>query len=104
MVLSCNFPWPRCWGALSYSIRRLSTTQFMATAKLPANPDELRVNAGLLDLNPNQFAVLQSDVDGAGLKLMNFARSLRPMAGNPLLQVDAVTKFEKEAGAPALRN
>ncbi len=83
---------------------RLSTTQFLAIPKVPVNPDDLRVHDGLLDLNPNQFAVLQSDVDGACLKLMNFARSLRPMAGNALLQVDAVTKFEKEAGAPALRN
>ena len=48
--------------------------------------------------------MLQSDVDAAGLKLMNFARTLRHLVKVPMRQADAVTKFEKEAGAPALRN
>ena len=56
----------------------------------------------LLDLDPANFALLQADVDGAGLKLMNFARTLfrRQFQG---LTVDPVTRAQDRVGAPALR-
>ena len=42
--------------------------------------DEMRIRPGFSTstASPTAFAVLQADVDGAGLKLMNFARSLGP--------------------------
>ena len=83
---------------------RLSGTQFVAVSKSAPGPDDLHVVDGLLHLNPEQFAILQADVDATGLKLMNFARTLGKMLGALPLQSDAVTKHEKEAGAPALRN
>jgi hypothetical protein len=56
----------------------------------------------LLDLDPARFNLLQTDVDGAGLKLMNFARTLlrREHAG---ATVDPVTRQQDQAGAPSLR-
>ena len=57
---------------------------------------------GLLDLEPAGFSLLQFDVDGAGLKVMNFARSLSG-AATPRRRVDPVTRHEDELGAPALR-
>ena len=83
---------------------RLSASQFIAASNSAAGPDDLHVLDGLLHLNPEQFAILQADVDATGLKLMNFARTLGKMVGALHLQSDAVTKHEKEAGAPALRN
>jgi len=65
---------------------------------------DYRVKDGLLVINPDLYAVLQTDVDAAGLKLMNFARTLRKLQSNPDLQADAVTKHEKDSGVPALRN
>jgi hypothetical protein len=59
---------------------------------------------GLLVLNPNRFRLIQVDGDGAGLKVINFARTLGRMAGNKQQQVDPVTKKDHEEGAPALRN
>jgi hypothetical protein len=68
----------------------------------PLPGTDLRVPGRLLDLNPNQFALLQVDVDGAGLKVMNFARSLGRLAQADE-RVDSVTRIERKAGAPALR-
>ena len=65
---------------------------------------DYRVRDGLLMINPDLFAVLQTDVDAAGLKLMNFARTLRKLQASPEHQNDAVTKHEKDTGVPALRN
>src|SRR4029077_16808445 len=46
-------------------------------------------------------------VDGAGLKLMNFARTLggylRARKSDPAVTSDDVSRKDKEAGAPALR-
>lgn len=75
----------------------------------PGSADEMRVEAGLLDQysQPGAFAVLQADVDGAGLKLMNFARSLRThqeiAQSDPAHLDEDVSRKEKRAGAPALR-
>jgi hypothetical protein len=56
----------------------------------------------LLDIDPAHFNLLQMDVDSAGLKLLNFARSLRrrQVAGPA---VDPVTRQQDQAGAPSLR-
>jgi hypothetical protein len=65
---------------------------------------DFRIRQGLLDLKPTAFQLLQSDVDAAGLKLSNFARTLARVQQTGVNQVDPVTKKEREAGAPALRN
>jgi hypothetical protein len=54
-------------------------------------------------MNPKLFTLLQSDVDGAGLKVMNFARSLALMQPADKRH-DPVTKHERQVGAPSLRN
>lgn len=64
---------------------------------------ETRIEDGLLNLDNEAFYLLQADVDGAGLKVMNFARTLLGLEP-ATKQVDPVTKQEKETGAPSLRN
>jgi hypothetical protein len=81
----------------------LSASAFEPVSNPMLAPDELRVKGRLLDVDPNQFDLLNVDVDGAGLKLMNFARSLGRMHPDDQ-RVDVVTRFEKEVGAPSLRN
>ena len=81
----------------------LSASAFEAVSNPALTPDELRVTSRLLDLKSNQFDLLNVDVDGAGLKLMNFARTLGRQQPDDQ-RVDAVTRFEKETGAPSLRN
>jgi hypothetical protein len=72
---------------------------------MPAGQGGFRVGDGLLDLDPQTFAVLQADVDGSALKMMNFARSLMMLDGALSdHQIDPVTKKERELGAPSLRN
>ena len=79
----------------------LSQTAFEAVSD-PLPGTDVRVPSRLLDLSPNQFALLQVDVDGAGLKVMNFARSLGRLALADE-RVDSVTRIERKVGAPALR-
>jgi hypothetical protein len=79
----------------------LSPSAFEAVSN-PLPGTDIRVPGRLLDLSPNQFALLQVDVDGAGLKLMNFARSLGRLASADE-RVDSVTRIERKVGAPALR-
>ena len=64
---------------------------------------DFRISDGLLELHPERFALLQLDVDSAGLKIANFARSLgrRDAAES---RVDPVTRQEDAIGAPSLRN
>ena len=59
---------------------------------------------GLLELDPKLFNLVQTDVDGAGMKVMNFARTLVLLRDSPDTQLDPVSKHEREVGAPALRN
>lgn len=80
---------------------RLSRRVFAAVPNPTPGADELRVEDGLLLLDPERFALLQMDVDGAGLKLMNFARSLARVEPTER-RVDSVTRREFEPGAPAL--
>jgi hypothetical protein len=108
-------------GALSVTSSRqaspathtiLAADKFQAVSNPLPQATDHRVADGLLELDPNRFDVIQMDVDGAGLKVMNFARSLAryhptgPDADSDDLlvpRVDTVTRFEKELGAPALR-
>jgi hypothetical protein len=62
----------------------------------------LKLDDGLVHLDPARFSLLQVDVDGAGLKFMNFARSLY-RRDEVERQVDLVTRHEDRLGAPALR-
>ncbi len=80
----------------------LSDRDFAPVSNPLLDPDGLRVRDRLLELDPKRFALLQMDVDGAGLKLMNFARSLARMEPGDE-RVDPVTRHENEVGAPALR-
>jgi hypothetical protein len=90
----------------------LAADKFQAISNPSPQPTDHRVLDGLLDLDPNRFDVIQMDVDGAGLKVMNFARSLgryHPAGSDAnsddrvVSRADPVTRFEKELGAPALR-
>lgn len=60
------------------------------------------IDDGLLVLDPAEFSILQFDIDGAGLKVMNFLRSLGRRDGVES-RVDPVTRHEDRLGAPALR-
>jgi hypothetical protein len=77
----------------------LSATAFEAVSDPAA---AYPIKGRLLDLDPARFSLLQADVDGAGLKLMNFARTVlrRERAGST---VDPVTRQQEQAGAPSLR-
>src|SRR5205814_1354672 len=65
---------------------------------------DFTIRNGLLELKPTAFQLLQSDVDAAGLKLSNFARTLARVQQTGVNQVDPVTKKERDAGAPPFRN
>ena len=81
----------------------LSPQEFEAYNDNQASPDAYTNKKGLLDLNTQHYELLQIDVDSAGLKLMNFARSLR-LLSNPNFKTDPVTRFEKHVGTPTLSN
>lgn len=78
---------------------------FFVRSNAALNGPVTRVREGLLDLysDPNRYAVLQADVDGAGLKLMNFARTLGGYEKDPDGTRDPVSQQEQRRGAPALR-
>ncbi len=80
----------------------LSPEGFQAVSDPAPGPADARVADGLLDLDPRRFDLVQMDVDGAGLKLMNFARSLARKARADE-RVDSVTRAESRLGAPTLR-
>lgn len=83
---------------------RLGAGHFDSLPRPNFQAGDYRVQNRLLTINPDSFAVLQTDVDAAALKLMNFARTLRKLQSNPEQQNDAVSKHAKETGVPALRN
>jgi hypothetical protein len=82
----------------------LDTARFQAIPRPNPPKGDYSVANGLLDLDPKLFHLVQTDVDGAGMKVMNFARTLLLLRGSPDTQLDPVTKHEREVGAPALRN
>jgi hypothetical protein len=90
---------PRTADGVLTTRARLSATHFDAVPD-PASNTPLK--DGLLDLQPARFRLLQVDIDGSGLKAMNFARSLRRRF-DVEARVDPVTRLEDEVGAPALR-
>ena len=80
----------------------LDRKHFQAVPRSPA-PD-LKVRDGLLDLDKKIFSLLQSDVDGALMKVTNFARTLASFKDNTDHKKDPVTQHPRDVGAPALRN
>jgi hypothetical protein len=80
----------------------LDQNRFQSVPRKP--PAALRVADGLLDLDPKTFNLLQADVDGSAMKVMNFARSLLQLREKTDQKTDPVTRHERELGAPALRN
>lgn len=90
---------PRTADAGPATSTRLSATQFEA---VPSGTAAMPIKDRRLELDVSRFQLLQLDVDGAGLKLMNFVRSLgRRM--DVEARVDPVTRHEDEIGAPAVR-
>ena len=83
---------------------KLDAAAFDAVPRPNPQAGDFRVADGLLVLDPNTFDLLQADVDGAGLKVTNFARTLLSMRGVPEQQIDPVTRQKRDLGAPALRN
>lgn len=83
---------------------RLAAGRFDSVPRPMLAAGDYQLRDGLLLINPDLFGVLQTDVDAAALKLMNFARTLRKLQSNPEQQSDPVTRHEKEIGVPALRN
>ncbi len=82
----------------------LDTERFQALPRTHPQTGDYNTVDGLLDLNPPTFSVVQADVDGGGLKVTNFARTLAPLQQAPVKRIDPTTKHEREIGAPALRN
>ncbi len=82
----------------------LDATRFVALPRPIPQPGDYRAVNGLLVLDPKVFKLVQVDADGAGLKVMNFARTLGRMKQEQDQRRDPVSKHEREAGAPALRN
>ena len=80
----------------------LTDRTFQAVSNPILPPGGVQFVDGLVDLDPHRFTLLQPDVDGAALKLLAFARSLRRL-GPDEERVDPVSRFEKELGVPALR-
>jgi hypothetical protein len=80
-----------------------SDTAFQPVSNPSLTQYDSRVVDGLLNLDPEQYGILQLDVDSAGLKIMNFCRSLSRIKTDADL-IDPVTRNEKEVGAPSLRN
>lgn len=82
----------------------LDASRFQPVPRPTPQGGDFRVAEGLLDLEPKNFSFIQTDVDGAGIKITNFARSLLTLRGQADYQIDPVTKQKRELGAPALRN
>ena len=80
----------------------LSETGFFAVSDGSPGAAAARVVDGLLELDPSRFELLQVDVDAAGLKIMNFARSLDRLSRDEL-RVDSVSRKERRVGVPSLR-
>ena len=82
----------------------LDARKFAPVPRPAPQAADFRVANGLLELDPKTFSFVQTDVDGAGLKVTNFARSLLTLRRNADYQLDPVTRQKRELGAPALRN
>ena len=83
---------------------RYDANHFQALPRPTSGPGDYRIVDGLLDLDPEQFNLIQADPDGAVLKVMNFARTLSHLQQSPDKAQDPISKQEREYGAPAIRN
>jgi hypothetical protein len=83
---------------------RLDAKRFQSIPRPNPQAGDYRVADQLLMLDPKVFKLVQVDGDGAGLKVMNFARSLGLMKQNQDQKRDPVSQLEHEKGAPSLRN
>lgn len=81
---------------------RHNDNAFTTVSRPTVGEADLQISDGMLKF-ANRFALLQADVDGAGHKLINFARTLGRHTSVER-QVDPITKLPRRAGAPALRN
>ena len=88
----------------AHSRTLLDTKRFQPVPRPNPQAGDYRVANRLLVLDSKTFKLVQVDGDGAGLKVMNFARSLGLMEQNPDQKQDPVSQQEHEKGAPALRN
>lgn len=82
----------------------LDDARFEAVPRKSPQLGDFRVANGLLVHDPKTFSFIQSDVDGGGIKVTNFARTLLALRNSPDQQLDPVSKQNREFGAPALRN
>lgn len=82
---------------------RLGANRFNAVPRPNPHAHDYQVSNGLLRLDRKRFTLLQVDVDGAGLKTMNIARSLRRIE-HKQDQKDPTSRHERAMGVPALRN
>jgi hypothetical protein len=82
----------------------LDAKRFQPVSRPNPQPGDYRVEGRLLVLDPKVFKLVQVDGDGAGLKVMNFARTLGLMKNNQDQKRDPISQQEHEKGAPALRN
>lgn len=92
---------PRARDVANATHTRLSANGFLAVPDPSLPSEQLPIAGGLARLD-QRCALIQMDVDGAGLKLMNFARSLVRMKPEAA-RVDPVSRFDRTVGAPALR-
>ncbi len=81
---------------------RLTANRFQPVSNPGLPSTSPPVVDGLVDLAPGRFELLQTDVDGGGLKLMNFVRTIGRSKADTQ-RVDPVTRLDRDLGAPALR-
>src|SRR5262249_13210226 len=60
----------------------LNASHFQALPRTHPATQDYRIADGLLTLDTDRFALLQSDVDAAGHKILNFARTLGRLKNN----------------------
>ncbi len=78
----------------------LNATKFEAVSDPKAT---YPIQDRLLQIDPPRFSLLQTDVDGAAMKMINFARTvIRSFQVNAA--VDPVTRKTNDVGVPSLRN
>jgi len=93
----------RVRDASPYVQTLLDNDRFESVSRPNPQLGDFTIKQRLLDFDKNKFELIQTDIDGAGLKMMNFARSLNRYQ-SPDSRLDPVSKFENQAGVPTLRN
>ncbi len=82
----------------------LDSERFQPLTRPSSGTADYQTVDGLLKMDPNVFGIVQADVDGGGLKVSNFARTLVRLKNKPIERIDPTSRTEREIGAPALRN